>query len=62
MKGFCWGPPLKKITSDHGDMVTSYAGAGRVQTIKYFLLQNRTENLNLTILGRFSINKTRKVL
>jgi hypothetical protein len=29
--GFLWRPSFKKkITSDHGDMVTRYAGAGRV--------------------------------
>ena len=34
--------PLKKIPSDHGDMVTRYAGAGRVQ-IKEFIADFQTE-------------------
>jgi hypothetical protein len=37
--------PLKKIPSDHDHLSTRYAGAGRVQTIKFFLSQNRKENL-----------------
>jgi hypothetical protein len=28
--------PLKKFPSDHGEMITKYAGAGRVQTKKKF--------------------------
>jgi hypothetical protein len=51
----------KKIPSDHGAMVTRYAGARRVQTITFFLSQNRIENLVLIILDRFSINKTQKM-
>jgi hypothetical protein len=45
--------PLKKIPSDHDLLVTMYAGAGRVQTKKKCLSQNRIENLVLIILGRF---------
>jgi hypothetical protein len=49
---------LNKFPSDHGKKITKYAGAGRVQTIKFFSSQNHTEKLVLVILGRFPINKT----
>jgi hypothetical protein len=55
MEGFCRGPSYKK-TCDHDDMVTRYAGAGRVQTTK-ILSQNR----DFIILGRSPINKTQKM-
>jgi hypothetical protein len=48
--------PLKKIPSDHGEMVTKYAGAGRVQTIKKISSLNRLEILVLIILGCFLIH------
>jgi hypothetical protein len=64
-KNFIWkvstgGHPLKKIPCDHGDMVTRYADAGRVQTILKKISQNHKEILVLIILGSFSINKTQK--
>jgi hypothetical protein len=52
---FNGGYPLKKFPSDHDDMVTRDADAGRVLTIKKFLSQNRIENLVDIILGRFPI-------
>ena len=50
--------PHKKFPSEHSKMVTKYAGAGRVQTMKKFSSQNRIENLVVIILGRFPINET----
>ena len=42
-----WGPsgnhPLKKIPSDHGDMVTRYDVARRVQTIFFFISNSNRE-------------------
>jgi hypothetical protein len=58
--GFLLQPSSQKFPSDHGDMVTRYAIAGRVKTIKKNLSQNRIENLVFIILGRFPINKTQK--
>jgi hypothetical protein len=60
MEDFRRGSSPKKFPSGHGDMVTGYARAGRLQAIKKFLSQNRTENLVLIIFGRFPINKTQK--
>ena len=39
-------------------MVTKFAVAGWVQTMKFFSSQNRIENLVVIILGRFPINET----
>jgi hypothetical protein len=60
MEGFFRDHPLNKIPSDYDGMVTRYAGAGRVQTIKKQFSQNRLENLVFIILGRYPINKTQK--
>jgi hypothetical protein len=52
--------PLKKFPSNHDHLVTRYAGAGRVQTIKNIFSQNRIDNFVVIILDRFPINKTQK--
>jgi hypothetical protein len=64
-KNFIWkvsagGYPLKKILSDHDDIVTRDAGAGRVHTIKIIFSQNHIENLILIILGHFRLIKSQK--
>jgi hypothetical protein len=51
---------IKKLSSEHDDMVSRYDGAGRIQTIKSILSQSRIENLVDIILGRFQINKIQK--
>jgi hypothetical protein len=50
--------PHKKFPGDHSKMVTKFAVAGWVQTMKFFSSQNRIENLVVIILGRFPINET----
>ena len=60
MEGFLWQPYSQKFPSDHSEMDTKYAGAGWVQTIKNFLLENHIENLISIIFSRFSINETQE--
>jgi hypothetical protein len=52
------GYPLNKFPSDHTKMVTKFAVAGWVQTMKFFSSQNQIEKLVFTILGLFPINGT----
>jgi hypothetical protein len=63
IEGFLWQPSSKKKSqmTIHGDIVTRYADAGWVQTIKKISSQTRKEIIILIILGRFSINKTKKL-
>jgi len=58
MEGFLSQPSHNKFPSDHSKMVTKFAIAGWVQTMKKILFQNRIENLVVIILGRLPINET----
>jgi hypothetical protein len=65
MKNFIWKDsagehPLKKFPSDHDNMVTRDAGAGKVQTIKNFFLKTVkgiyfSSKLKMTIWTIFSV-------
>jgi hypothetical protein len=43
MEGFCRGPSPQNIPSDHSEMVTKSALAGRIQTMKFFSSLNHIE-------------------
>ena len=45
--------PHKKFPINHSEMVTKFAVAGWVQTMKFFSSQNHIENFVVIILGRF---------
>jgi hypothetical protein len=62
MKNFCRGPSSQKnsqviMATWSQDMLVPEGS----HTIKFFLSQNRIENLVLIILGRFPIDKTQKL-